>query len=483
MKTKAFYTLAGLFLLLAFWNATWKTLRGFGDDPNPEHYLYMAPADRLTEIDKLSEETKNVGDIVTADRYFEVLARFEHLMDAMRRARLEEREFSVNGVMVNSRSSDDLNLGFIENQYVNIAQKRMAGHTSDEEIMKSKKKAGIDDIIKGHFAPMDPLTPKAWVFVYFAGMFLTFGRFVISINKMGGAWWMSALSDWRFPFWLLLWPKGIFFYPRKVDVLLQLRRAYRFAVFVLSSSLSLAAVGCAGKRVKTNPEEQRQDATHTLRLDISTTTWPKYLGGNGTVFHPEPVQQTAITLSLPKGFYLGMWDSMPLKQYDLSPNFGYEIDFSGGWNGQAHSIKLSTDVTHIGITPLARYRGDVLQLTAGASRDLKLKNGQTFSPYFSFVEYLPSAGSSPKGGLFYHEGLRWSWSRGKWSFGSSAELMHDPGAFGFNPGYFARGNASLGRKLNSHLRFEVPLMWSAPLLELGDGRRPEIQTGLTVAVH
>ena len=174
---------------------------------------------------------------------------------------------------------------------------------------------------------------------------------------------------------------------------------------------------------------------------------------------------------------------MPLGGPKLTQNFGYEVDFSGGWNGQLRNFSFNADATFVGVTPLLKYGGDVLQLSMTASRDLKVGRGQTITPYFWVAHAMPTTSNSPEQGTFYHEGLRWNWSRGSWSAGANAELMYDSGAFGFESGHLARGGASVGRKFGPRLSLKIPVTWSTLISKVGDGRRSEIQVGASVVIH
>lgn len=479
MKTKTFYALAGLLLVLTFWNAAWKGLRSMGDDPNPEHYEYMAPEDRIAEFKSLQAEIVNPR--VDAQEYFKTLMRFIHLEEATRRARLEESDTKFQGAyhgMILAPMADPVAVRNLENEYVNKLQGILP--RNDELFQKAKEASGIA-MPKSHSAPMDPQLPLSASLLYVAGLLFAFGHYHIRNKKLGGN--LLLASDIRFWLWLAVWIPGVFRYPTAVDIKYQILRARRFATFILSTCLPLTAAACAGKRVKIEPDEQRKDTEHTLRLEVSTTTWPKYLGGNGAVFHSSPVQQTSMTLSLSKGFYFGAWDSVPLGGPKLEQNFGYEVDFSGGWNGQLHGFNLSTSMTHVGVTPLLQYRGDVIQFSATVSRDQKIGFNQVLTPYFWVAHVMPTIGNSPRQGNFYHEGLRWNWKRGPWSASMDAELMYDSGAFGFNSGYLLRGGTNISRTVGKHMSIGVPTSWATPLSQLGDGRRSQIQVGVTAVVH
>lgn len=316
-----------------------------------------------------------------------------------------------------------------------------------------------------------------WALFYTIGLVFAFGRFTIAIEEMGGCWWQSALADWRFPFWMTIWFVGVFKYPTQIDVVMQAKRAYRFAVLVLSSTISVAAAGCAAKRVNTEPETLPDRSATTWQIDTNTTTWPSYIGGNGAVFHPKPVQQTSVTATAKSGFYANVWHSAALGGRSLKPNFGSEIDGSIGWGGKFRTFSLDTTLTWVGVTPLSHYKGDVLQLSSSISR--ALPHGFGVSSTVNAV--TPTKGTTPRRGMFFREGLNWGKSFGRASVNSGVEVFHDSGTFGFQSGWLSRGSAMIAWRVNKHLKASVPIRWNAPLSTLSDGRRRELQGGLIVS--
>jgi hypothetical protein len=471
VKTRVFYV-AGICLLAALaGRAFWLSLRDTVAE-NPGLYAAMSPAERQAEYEWFMREFDNPR--LDLGSYFETMKRVETLQGAYKRAQMAQNDKTW---VPSEDAHRATTLSIFGNQYVH---KVLPHLPQGEPFEQARDAAGYSSqALRERNAPVDPRAPFAWAMFYFAGLGFTFVHFALRIRALDGIWWMAALSDWRFPFWLMCFPVGLFKYPRAVDVKLQLVRAYRFAALVLTSCLSFAAAGCAGKRVKTEPDLPA-DAAKTWRIDADTVTWPNYLGLDGAVFHPGPVQQSSVTISLPRGFYLGAWNSVPLGDTLASPNFGHETDVSAGWNGSWLGLDWNTDATWIGVTPLAQYRGDVMQFSVRASRGFRIR-GQTLAP-FLWVRYAtPVQGDTPARGIFFHEGVGWKWQKGRLDGSLNGELMYDSGAFGFQPGFFGKAGASLGFRLSDRWKVEIPIQASVPLVRTTDGRRTERRIGFRIA--
>ncbi len=483
MKRKALlYLLAGLILATAVGHALWRTTRYGGGDPEPSHYTYMSPADRTVEYTALSAKAENPGSNVSPEEYFIVLKRFELLSDAMARARLEESTEKLRtasgskGYPRPAQADDEVGLEFLKRSWVNATQGQLR-NTSMERIDKARTDSGVEAIGRSHRMPIDTFLAKSWAIVYFAGLLLAFVHFQIKNRALGGN--ILLASDPRFWMWLALWIPGLFRYPTAIDVKQQLLRAKRFATLVISTCLPLGAA-CATKRIKT-PEEQRKNEPRTLHINASTTTWSKYIGGNGGEFHPATVQQSSITVSGPKGLSAGVWASVPLKQWDLSPNFGREVDVYAGWNGKLRGFNLGANFNYVGVTPVGKHRGDPLVMSFSAARGFKVASLGTLSPSFTIQHAMPTAGPKPREGTFLRSKIGWSLNKNAWSFGADAEIVHDTGAFGFNPGYFGKIGGNVGRQISKKLRIDAPLQFFAPISHLGDSRKANPRMGLTLS--
>lgn len=468
-----FYIVAWMFLAVMLGNAGYRSLKpGFVD---MSKYPQMSFEERLAEADALHNESEQPTR--DASKYFEMVYRFEKLDKAMSLAHIG---LATRGPAIPNRAFDQVGLRFDENQYVNRMQSmyefsdNIRARAETDPFAIKAKEMGFRDV-----TPMDPATPRAWFAVYLAIVLLQFGHFVIRIEEMGGSW-LLAITDIRFYFWGLV-PGGATKYPTNIDVVAGVKRAYRFAVAFLGASLSLAAAGCAGKRVKTDPEEGRPtQAPIAWHANMNTTVWPTYIGGNGAVFHPAPVVQSSATIAHTSGTYASLWWSDPLTHTNSSPNFARELDGSLGWAGKIPlGLIGSVDLTWVGVTPVAQYAGDVLQLSLGVSRPVEV-HGHSVTPYFTYRHAEPTMGKNPGKGSFSIWGARTGWKAGPLDGAIRAELMTDTGTFGFARRMLVDGGGSVGMNIGKDLRAEAPLRWYIPVSGPPDGRKPELQSGLSL---
>lgn len=471
---RAFYIAAWIFFAVMLGNAGYRSLRpGYQE---LSKYPHMSFEDRLEEYQALAKETNK--PVYKIERYFEMLYRFERLQLATEQARMTLDATTRGSVFPNNTAFDAMAVINLQGTYTNAMLLRFRPSDEFNRIRNSSMYAKMYEDLTGirRSQPMDPATPRAWLAVYLAIILLQFGHFVIRLDEMGGSW-MLALTDIRFYFWGLV-PGGATKYPTKIDVIAGVKRAYRFAIAILGASLSLAAAGCAGKRVKTDPDEGRPtSAPIAWHANVDTTVWPTYVGADGAVFHNAPVVQSSATASHQSGFYTGVWVSDPLTSTNFSPNFARELDGSVGWAGRLlRGFAGSVDFTWVGVTPIAKYAGDVLQLTAGVSHDVKLR-GHSVTPYFNWRHATPSRGDSPGSGTFTMTGVKTGWKLGRLDGGVRAEVMTDSGAFGFARRTLLNGGGSIGIGIGKGLRAEAPLRWYIPVTGPPDGRKPEFQLG------
>ncbi len=192
--------------------------------------------------------------------------------------------------------------------------------------------------------------------------------------------------------WLLLWPVGIFKYPKRVNVMQQLRRAQQWAALVLSSAIPCCAANAGGKVCEKDP----------VRYSL-TTGGSKYLGLADEMLSDHPVQQT--NEPLPCGIYAGVFNSASIAHNDDHPNYGNEVDLNLGWNALIKGNAFSLGGSYVELSPLLRFpEGDVFQFSERASRTLPLGKEQSIAPYIWLREVMPVRGLTPIGGWFGHGG-------------------------------------------------------------------------------
>lgn len=470
---KWFYGVMITVVLVLFGQAAITTANGMAEDTSG--YPSMSLADRKSELSALRKEIDNPN--VDWNTYFEMLSRFDRLMMAAKKARANgdgETMSTMRGEVV---AVEPAQVQFFTQEYINTVQRKLP---LDEGFFRAKEASGYDSsMLLRPSLPMNPAVPKMWAVFYGMLMLLTLGHFWLRIKEMGGNFAMMAV-DPRFLLWLGLCPVGIFRYPTPIDVRSAALRAYRLAALALSSLITVTAAGCAGKKVKTGADEGRVEDAHTLHIDAATKAWPSYIGSNGAVFHDSPVAQT-IVMASKSGVYGGAWFSVPVTTTGVSPNYGRELDLLGGWAGTKTGMNMDFGVTFIGVTPVGKYRGDVLMFSAMASLDVDVGFCK-ISPYFSFQQASPVIGGTPAAGYFLREGVRWSGQRGRFSGRANVELVRDSGAFGFQSGYLAQGGAEVSAKFGKW-SVGMPIRFGKPLSTNITDRKRELQAGISLATR
>ncbi|HEY5221008.1 MAG TPA: hypothetical protein VIJ29_02585 [Candidatus Paceibacterota bacterium] len=312
-----------------------------------------------------------------------------------------------------------------------------------------------------------------WLLFYTVAMPFMFVHYCIRIRANDMKVRYELLGNPAFPIWVLLWPVGIFKYPKKAHVLVQLRRAQQWAALVLSSAIPCGAANVSGKTCEKDP----------IRLSLTTMTGSKYLGLADEMLSEHPVQQTSFNASLPCGISAGVFDSMSLSPSNDHPNFGNEVDFTLGWSGSLKGNALDVHGAYIDLSPLVRLpKGDVFQFSERVSRTLPLGKKQSITPYVWLREVMPVRGPTPIGGWFGHGGLVFTRSFGS-RVSNSADIatVWDSGALGNHPGLIGTIVDTPSWKIGEHTSLQFPLNVQTPLTHTGDGRRTNFTGGFTLA--
>jgi hypothetical protein len=451
------------------------------DDSTPQ-YEAMAPAVRIAESEALRIETEK--PLVSSEQYFKILSRLELLERACMRADREEK----GDVALGAREMY-MNVSFLERNWVEKLRVSRIPESKDFGIARDN--AGNDpNGLMRHTTNrpfhQDPRATLLWCLFYFGSVIFTVVHFSIQLRDMGCKVWPEIVSNWKFSLWSVVWVVGLFKYPREIDPTEQMKlawlRVYRFATLVLSSSITFFAAVQTAAAQKDDGSNSKQN--HTLHVDISTLTFPRYLGGNGAIFHEAPVQQTNVFISLPRGFYADVWNSIPFADF-RNPNFGFEIDGTVGWSGKAKGIKLTTELGYVNATPLGQFRGDVFKTSGMVSRNFAVAKSGALEPYFLAERFAPVKGIAPQQGVFLHGGVRHSWTvTRRFRVDSVADFFHDGGAFGFEHAYLIKANTGGSWKLSDHWALQLPaIQYSVPLTHVTDGRRPQLNFGGGLAFH
>ena len=416
---------------------------------------------------------KRITKPTNAADYFQILQKFADLERASEKLEQTQDRFTLQSHGV----SEEVFRSW-ESEFVNNWQRANLGN--DIAAYSQAHRAELDKYL--HMLPTIP--NEQWKIDRFWKVFqlllvlplpLCVALYVCRIKENNGSILLEVFN-WRFVLASMVWVYGLLYY-RNMDFKCQMRRCQQVASFFLVSTISCFAG--SNKPVDKKLGEQKKDAAQSWLLTGTDTTISDYVGSNGRVFHKGSVNQSTLTLTAPSGVYVGTFGSVPYST-TKAEDYGYEQDFSAGWNGAYCHFTFNPDVTYINLAPLSRMNGDAWQLSMMVARPIKTQ-GNTVTPYFLLNRYLPVVGKAPKAGTFYRFGVNHSMALSKFAINSGAEVMYDTGAFGNDRMWLAKASATISHGLGNHLQLSVPANFYTPVTHVTDGRKTQWTVGFGIA--
>jgi len=426
---------------------------------------------RDTLIRKIAKPT-NAAD------YFQILQKFADLEHAATKLEMTKE---VDLYTLQKHGVTDGTFRAYETEFVNDWQRAKLGN--DIAAYSQAHRAEVDKYM--HSFPTIP--NEQWKVDRFWKVFqlllvlplpLCIALYICRIKENSGSVLLEVFN-WRFILASMIWVYGLPYY-RNMDFRHQMRRCQQVASFFLVSAISCFAG--SNKPVDKKLGEQKKDSVQSWLLTGTDTTVSDYVGSNDRVFHKGPVNQQTLTLTAPNGVYIGTFGSVPYSTATKCEDYGYEQDFSVGWNGTYRHFTFNPDVTYINLAPLPLMNGDAWQLSMTVARPFKL-NSDTVTPYFWINKYVPVLGKAPKSGTFYRFGTNNGTNVGKFATNSSAEVMYDTGAFGNDRMWLAKVSATISRNFGHHLQLGVPVNFYTPMTHVTDGRKTQLTVGFGIAYH
>lgn len=216
-----------------------------------------------------------------------------------------------------------------------------------------------------------------------------------------------------------------------------------------------------------------------LEYTVTFRVLNRYLGGNGGVFHPDPVAQYDLFVDFRGPCYADLWISTGLDDDDFSSNVGDEIDYNVGCTGSYRGFSLDAGVLYVDAHRLGQGpNGDVVDFYVAMSRSWGEWN-LTLKPEF----YLPG-GSSLEGGWLVHLKANREWGLSdRLSLSITPEIVVDDGAFGFAPGWFGLVELGLNTRVTDRVLLRPMVKLSTPITNVNDGRDSEWAAGLSTSFN
>lgn len=214
-------------------------------------------------------------------------------------------------------------------------------------------------------------------------------------------------------------------------------------------------------------------------VTISSTILTKYVDDNGTHYGNGAVVQSALEISLPKGFYVEVWNSTSLTR---NPE-GRENDMTLGWGGEVGPVEIEIGGTYIDIEKMIKADESDLWLIFGiAKKEFQISDKQKLIPFLKGQFYLPVKGSSVgKKGFQLIVGLEHELSLSKLvALSNKLSFMYDDGAVGYQRAGIIDFAPEFKIKASEYISFVVNGRVVAPMTKVSDGRRTEVIGGVGV---
>jgi hypothetical protein len=479
---RKFYTIAGTVIIVFLVNASLHLFRVWGNQQEKEVQKYETLSYKEC-IRRYQTSQKEMSEVPqTPERYFEVLGHAYNLEGSIRkgRANMGFKAGSSDGRFASFADSVLPVFQSTINQYSDNLGK-FKDTTRVERAGAIFETAGLSPI--NSKIPADYSGVAFWWYLFhLSSIPLVFIHNIIQLRRRRCSILLEVFGNPMFPIWLFFWEIGIFMYPKRVNPMKQLRRAKQFAAMVFCSAVScVAGTHPTCEKKEQTPQHQRYDGPQ-IHYALETKTLSGYLGLSGGMFHDAPVQQSSITVLFPCGVYANLWDSEPLGQRALRPNFGRENDYAVGWGGKVNGVSLDLSFTYFNVFPLSQMPdGDVIQFSETVSRPI-VRGKNAIEPYLWVRELWPVKNGEPASGTFVHTGIKYGRNFRGMKLNANPEIVYDSGAFGNHKGYIGRFLSDLTWKLGKGFSLQLPIFrYSTPISHTGDGRKSEISFGMGFA--
>jgi len=226
------------------------------------------------------------------------------------------------------------------------------------------------------------------------------------------------------------------------------------------------------------------DSYEEISVTFSSRIYSKYLGSyTGRVCDDDPSLQNDLFITLPKGFYLEIWNSIGLDGTGLSSDYGDELDYLVGWSGKLEEINLNIGIAYIDCIDLFESpRGDLILPYLEINKEFDVSEKHCLTPYLGFEFPFSAKGNEFGHGFYTRVGLKHDWQISpKLVFNQKINLFFDDGALG-DSGILGQYCCDLSWQISKPTTIDlISIKAIDPLTSLSDGRKAEMVygTGMT----
>ncbi len=194
--------------------------------------------------------------------------------------------------------------------------------------------------------------------------------------------------------------------------------------------------------------------------------------GAGINLTDDPVLQGSITLNWDNGTYLFLWGSTDMSGRPGS-SLGDEYDLGLGWAGNLKGWSIDIGVTYFDEPHMGKVghlgEEDILYVHLKAGRDI----GRGWTASAAFESYITMPNTEYNGGNLYSVELAKTFKASeRLSFPFSISAVYDDGGFGFDSGWFLRGNLGADITLSKTLTANIGGRYYVPF-DVDDGRETD----------
>lgn len=222
-----------------------------------------------------------------------------------------------------------------------------------------------------------------------------------------------------------------------------------------------------------------------ISVTISSKIYSKYLGSyTGKVCDDDPSLQNDLFITLPKGFYLEIWNSIGLDGTGLSSDYGDELDYLVGWSGKSEEINLDIGIAYIDCIDLFESpRGDLILPYLEINKEFDVSEKHRLTPYIGFEFPFSAKGNEFGHGFFARFGVKHAWQISpKLVFNQKINLFFDDGALGGDSGILGQYRCDLSWQISKSTTIDlISIKAIDPITSLSDGRKTEMVYGTGIA--
>ncbi|MDP2631054.1 MAG: hypothetical protein Q8P56_06655 [Candidatus Uhrbacteria bacterium] len=198
------------------------------------------------------------------------------------------------------------------------------------------------------------------------------------------------------------------------------------------------------------------------QTSVSTEVVSKYIAGAGFLPHDGATAQVDVSVTLPKGFFFGLWFS---SGFDFKPNFGREVDYTLGWQNEV----VGTGLAFYDLNDIFGTQGADIVLPYLELHPSFIRVGQTFVP-FARAEYnLCTRDRSKNSSLDLSVGVKQFWQiNERFSVNQRIRLLYDDGLFGSRSGFITRWDIGSSVQMTGQIKLNLSVKNSIPSRSMVD---------------